>query len=380
MGNTKYHEEKNENENNSYMNYRKFLEELSETEKLVTAFILEQASSGFRIKPPVIETGTLSYVKHGGKRLRPSVLMLSCMAVGGTKEMALPAAAAVELFHTWTLVHDDIIDNDNLRRGAETVHITAGRYGEEKLKLEPGVAKKYGVDSAILTGDIQHGWSVSLLSDNLPKAGVRHEVALHLITLLQVNVLRTLMEGEMLDVEFGLCSDVQQISDDQILDMLWMKTGILYEYCGIAGALIGKNSLEYDEQVDALKEFCSLCGTAFQVRDDILGLVGKEAELGKPVGSDIREGKKTLLVREALTNANESQKAEILKILGNSEATGKEIEKITKLIADLGGVEKARKIARDYVTKALPKLDHLPSSSNRELLYDWANYMIDREY
>ena len=362
------------------MKYQNFLKELSETEKLVTKFISDQACSGIRIKPPVIETGIMSYVKHGGKRLRPSVLMLSCMAVGGSKEMALPAAAAVELFHTWTLVHDDIIDNDSLRRGKETVHITAGKYGENHLKLDPGVARKYGIDSAILTGDVQHGWSISLLSDNLPKAGVRHDVALHLITMLQVNVLRTLVEGEMLDVEFGLCSDIQKLSDDQILDMLWKKTGILYEYCGIAGALIGKNVLEYDEQVEALKVFCSLCGTSFQVRDDILGLVAKESELGKPVGSDIREGKKTLLVREALTNANESQKAEIVSVLGNPKATGSEIEKITKLITDLGGVEKARKIAQEYVSRAIPKLDKLPDSVSRDLLYDWANYMIERSY
>jgi geranylgeranyl diphosphate synthase type I len=162
--------------------------------------------------------------------------------------------------------------------------------------------------------------------------------------------------------------------------MLWKKTGILYEYCGLAGALIGKNILEYDGQVEALKEFCSLCGTAFQVRDDILGLVGKEAELGKPVGSDIREGKKTLLVKEALTNANDSQKAEILSVLGNSKATEREIIKITKIITELGGVEKAKKLAQDCVDKAIPKLDKLSSSSSRDMLYDWANYMIDRSY
>ena len=362
------------------MKYQKFLEELGHAEKLVTKYILDQADSGIRIKPAVIETGMLSYIKHGGKRLRPSVLMLSCMAVGGKKEMALPAAAAVELFHTWTLVHDDIIDNDKLRRGRETVHVTAAKYGETQLKLQPEVARKYGTDSAIMTGDVQHGWSVSLLSDNLPAAGVSPEIALHLITLLQVNVLRTLVEGEMLDVEFGLCSDIQQFTDEQILDMLWKKTGILYEYCGIAGALIGKNRFEYDQQVEALKDFCSLCGTAFQVRDDILGLVGKESELGKPVGSDIREGKKTLLVREALINASENQKYEMLKVLGNPRASGEEIEKVTRLIADLGGVDKARKIAQEYVNRALPLLDVLPSSYSRELLYDWANYMVDRSY
>ena len=167
---------------------------------------------------------------------------------------------------------------------------------------------------------------------------------------------------------------------EQILDMLWKKTGILYEYCGLAGALIGKNVLEYDQQVEALKDFCSLCGTAFQVRDDILGLVGNEPELGKPVGSDIREGKKTLIIREALTNADERQKSEILKVLGNSKATVQEIEKVTRMIIDLGGVEKAAKVAREYVNRAVPLLERLPSSPSRDLLYDWANYMIDRRY
>lgn len=362
------------------MKYKKFLQELNETEKLVTKYILDQADSGLRVNPPVIGAGILSYVRHGGKRLRPSVLMLSCMAVGGKKETALPAAAAVELFHTWTLVHDDIIDNDSLRRGKETVHVTGGKYGEEKLNLKPETARKYGVDSAILTGDVQHGWSVSLLSDNLPKEGVKPEVALHLITLQEVNVLRVLVEGEMLDVEFGLSSDVQQFSEAQILDMLWKKTGILYEYCGIAGALIGKNRLDYDQQVNALKDFCSLCGTAFQVRDDILGLIGKESELGKPVGSDIREGKKTLLVKEALSNANESQKAEILSVMGNPGATMTEIGKVTRLISDLGGVDKARRIAQEYVNKALPLLDALPPSHSRDMLYEWGSFMVDRRY
>jgi geranylgeranyl diphosphate synthase, type I len=140
------------------MKYQNFLKELNETEKMVTGYILGQAASGFSVRPRVLESGILSYVQHGGKRLRPSVLMLSCMAVGGTKEMALPAAAAVELFHTWTLVHDDIIDNDDLRRGKDTVHVTAAKYGATLLQLKPDLARKYGIDSAIMTGDVQHGW------------------------------------------------------------------------------------------------------------------------------------------------------------------------------------------------------------------------------
>ena len=362
------------------MNYSHFLNELKETEKLVSAFFSEQVAQTKKIRPQILEDCTLSYIRGGGKKLRPAVLLLSCAAVGGDKLKALPAAAAVELFHTWTLVHDDIIDNDDLRRGVETVHKTAERHALEKLGLKGAVAAKYGTDTAILTGDIQHGWSISMLSDKLVKNGVKPEIALYLITFLQIDVLRTLVEGEVLDVDFGLFHSINDLNEDQILDMLWRKTGILYEFCAVAGAMIGKNSVEYDDEVNALKEFCSLCGTAFQVRDDILGLVGKSAELGKPVGSDIREGKKTLLVLEALRNANESQREIIFKGLGNAKATEAEINNTTQTIIDLGGVEKAHQVARNFVNRALPNLDKLRPSPSRELLSNWANYMIERNF
>ncbi|MBK9423842.1 MAG: polyprenyl synthetase family protein [Bacteroidetes bacterium] len=360
------------------MKYTNFLNELKSTEQLVTAFFHDQLAATRKIQPSILETCTMSYIRGGGKKLRPGVLMLACKAVGGNPEQALPAAAAVELFHTWTLVHDDIIDNDHVRRGVPTVHKTAEHYALETLGLKGAVAAKYGTDTAILTGDIQHGWSISMLSDNLVRGGIKPEVALRLITILQIDVLRTLVEGELLDVDFGLFHSIYDLSEEQILDMLWRKTGILYEFCAVAGAMIGKNSADYDEEVNALKQFCSLCGTAFQVKDDILGLVGKSAELGKPVGSDIREGKKTLLVLEALRNADDKQKAIIFEALGNSQATEEQISRCTKTIIDLGGVEKAHKTALHFVEKALPNLAKISPSPSRDLLNDWAGYMIDR--
>ena len=362
------------------MKYANFAQALSENAELVSKYIVESTQQMQKVKPQIIEECTMSYIRGGGKKLRPTVLILSSLAVGGTSKAALPAAAAVELFHTWTLVHDDIIDNDELRRGVETVHITAEKFALNQLNLPAPAAEKYGRDTAILTGDIQHGWSVALLSRNLPKEGVRPEIALHLISLLQVEVLRTLLEGEMLDVDFGLHYEIDDLEDEQILDMLWKKTGIFYEYCGLAGALIGRNELVFDDQVNGLKDFCSLCGTAFQVRDDILGLVGNQKSLGKPIGSDIREGKKTLLVKEALRNANEAQNHAIRQVLGKQDATLAEIEKTTKLIVELGGVEKAHAVAMSYINKAIPKLDALPDSQYKDLLYEWANYMVDRDY
>lgn len=362
------------------MDYSNFFNELAEIESMVSNFINCQINNEKKIQPQILENCTLSYIRRGGKKLRPAVLMLSCLAVGGDRQKALAASAAVELFHTWTLVHDDIIDNDHFRRGADTVHKTAEYYAANTLNLSKETAAKYGTDVAILTGDIQHGWAISLLSNNLVQNGVKPEIALHLITLLQINVLRGLVEGEILDVDFGLYYDIQNLTEDQILNMLWLKTGLLYEFCGIAGSLIGKNKLSYDDEVIALKEFCSLSGLAFQIKDDILGLIGKKAELGKPVGSDIREGKKTLLVKEAVSNANDHQKKIIFDVLGNSNASESDIHQTTKLIVNLGGVERAHKVAQNYITKALPHLDKLKPSKSRDLLNDWANFLIDRNY
>jgi geranylgeranyl diphosphate synthase type I len=362
------------------MKYDNFAAALTDNANVVSAYIFEQAAKMQAVKPKIIEDCTMSYIKGGGKMLRPTVLILSSLAVGGTREAALPAAAAVELFHTWTLVHDDIIDNDDLRRGVETVHVAAAKYAQKSLGLPPQAAEKYGRDTAILTGDIQHGWSISMLSRNLPKEGVKPEIALHLISLMQVEMLRTLLEGEMLDVDFSVHYEIDDLEDEQILDMLWKKTGVFYEFCGLAGAMIGKNTVEYDEQVNALKDFCSLCGTAFQVRDDILGLVGNKKKMGKAVGADIREGKKTLLVKEALRNASEAQNHSIRAVLGNTQATPDEIANTTQLIIDLGGVEKAHSVAMEYINKAMPKLDCIPQTPYKDLLYEWASYMVDRGY
>lgn len=362
------------------MTYKNFFDELTANESLVKNYLIEDSNTIKKIRPAIFEKFTLSYIENSGKKLRPTVLMLCCQALGGKKEDALPIASAVEVFHTWTLVHDDIIDNDDLRRGVETVHVQAANYAKNNLSLTEDIAKKYGTDIAMLIGDIQHGWAISLISKNLAEQGVKADIILKLITDLEINMLRTLVEGEMLDVDFGLHYEIEDLSEEMILDMLWKKTGVFYEYCGMAGAMIGQNSLQETKELLALKEFCSLCGTAFQVYDDILGLVGNQKSLGKPIGSDIREGKKTILVKEAINNSNESQKEFIKKILGNKDATEKDILEVTKLIKNLGGVKKAEKICKEYVERAQSNLKLIPKSKYRNLLFDWSNYMINRNY
>lgn len=331
-------------------------------------------------RPQDLQDAVFAYLERPGKRLRPAVLMWACGAVGGDENAALPAACAVELFHTWTLVHDDIIDNDQLRRGGPTVHIMGETFAKNKLGYCDEKAKEYGRDLAILTGDSQHGWNVSLLCEAARSGAVNPAVILDIIYYLESYVVNTLIEGETLDVQYAR-TPIEKLSKDDIVKMLWMKTGALYEFAARAGAMIGLNNSDPNHPyVAALSRFASSCGTAFQLQDDILGLMGKEEKLGKPVGSDVREGKKTTNVYFALRSASKSERDFLLSALGRDSATPDDVQKATQLIVDLGAVQATADLALEHINKALPELEALPDSDYKELLASWAHFMINRSF
>ena len=282
---------------------------------------LKAPDYGRRFLPPDVYEAVYSYIDAGGKTLRPAVLLFSCGAVGGDEAIALPAAAAVEVYHTWTLVHDDIIDRDDKRRGHPTIHKQFRDKAAQMYHYATMEAQHYGLSVAILTGDLQQGWATELLCELYRKHGLDPAVALSLISDLKMNVQCTLIEGEMLDIWYAK-QDIESLSESLIVEMLWKKTGALYEFAGRAGAMIGLETPHPDhELVGALSRFASQCGTAFQLQDDILGIVGDEERLGKPVGSDIREGKRTTVIYYALKNAREAQRTQLLSILGNETAS-----------------------------------------------------------
>ncbi|PKO23031.1 MAG: hypothetical protein CVU38_06285 [Chloroflexi bacterium HGW-Chloroflexi-1] len=333
-----------------------------------------------RFLPRDIRDAAYSYLNIGGKSLRPAVLLFCCGAVGGDVERALPAAAAVEVYHTWTLIHDDIIDRDSKRRGNPTVHEQFRNKAVKEYGYVEGDAQHYGLSVGILTGDLQQGWATHLLCELYQKQALDPAVVLHLISELKMNVQCTLVEGEMLDIRYAK-QPVESLSEQLIVEMLWKKTGVLYEFAGRSGAMIGLGTSDANhELVMALSAFASRCGTAFQLQDDILGIVGNEELLGKPVGSDIREGKRTTIVYYALKEANERQRVKLLSIPGNEQATGEDIAQAVDLLRELGGVERTRDLARLYVTEAMTYLDIVPSSRYKELLSIWAEYMVEREF
>lgn len=333
-----------------------------------------------RLSPRHVLDATLSYISSKGKSLRPALLLFSCGAAGGSETTALPAAAAVEVYHTWSLVHDDIIDRDEKRRGQPTVHTEFSRRAQNELAYPPDEAKHYGLTMAILAGDLQLGWAMALLCDLYKQSQASPDLVIKLIEELTFNVQTTLVNGETLDVQYAR-ADRSSLNEDMILDMLWKKTGVLYEFVGRAGAMIGIDCWSPDADiVRAIASFASKCGLAFQLQDDILGIVGDEEVLGKPVGSDIREGKQTTIVYQAIQNANEQQRRFLFGTLGNPALTNEDLAQTISLLRELGGIDHTTHLARHLVKQALDDLRMIPESQYKRLLATWASYLISRTF
>ena len=321
-----------------------------------------------------------SYLTRGGKSLRSALLLFCCGAVGGDEQKAIPAAAAVEVYHTMSLVHDDIVDKDEIRRGGPTIHIEFRDRAAREFRFPEEEARHYGVSIALLTGDLLHSLAISILCDLHTKIGIDPSLVISLVNDLTLDVGPTLVEGESLDLQYSNFN-IETVGEDAILHMLWQKTGALYQFSGSAGAMIGVNKYDRDMPVvKALSEYSASCGIAFQLQDDILGLIGKQDELGKPIGSDIREGKRTAIVDFALKRASEKEKAYLIRILGNRRASKEETDNATELLRQLGGIDHARGLAERHIDNAIKSLQKIPNSRYRELLYSLSQYIIQRNF
>lgn len=340
---------------------------------------LDGWSGAVEFKPQDIHDGLFSYIHARGKALRPLLLLLCCGAVGGDEWQALPAAAAIEAFHTWTLVHDDVIDRDDTRRGSPTVHAQYTANAGEQYEVGLGEAAHYGMTVAILTGDLQQSWTYALLAD-LANRGVQPTLVLKLINRMSTSLTPQLMEGEMLDVQFSL-TPPDALSEEQVLYMLGKKTGALLEYaawCGVQIGLAGRP--DKDDFSSRLSGFARLCGIAFQLHDDLLGLTADQAVLGKPIGSDIREGKRTLVVCKALELAREADRLAMLSTLGNPHATGQQIERLIGVVKSTGAEQWVRDLANSLISQALDLLRGLPDSEYKSLLAAWGTFMLARQH
>jgi|Deesub1362A_J573_1020465.scaffolds.fasta_scaffold00053_61 geranylgeranyl diphosphate synthase type I len=294
--------------------------------------------------PEGLYKATRHLLKAGGKRLRPVISLIVSEALLKDYTKIIPAAVAIETIHNFTLIHDDIMDRDDMRRGVPTVH---------RLWDEP---------TAILAGDTLFAEAFYLLtlceveSDNLVKA-----------TRMFADVCVKICEGQYLDMSF---ENKEMVDEDEYIEMVTKKTSVLIAASSaVPAVLFGED----EKTINALWDFGIMCGIGFQIHDDVLDLVGKD-KTGKDWGSDLLEGKKTLIIIKAF------QEGMVPEIFGKKKASPDEIEEAVRQLQDCGAIEYASSKANEYVREGKKKLDVLPDTDAKKILLDLADYLIKREY
>ena len=327
--------------------------QLVETADKVNSFIKEVVE--LEREPALLYRAARHIIDAGGKRLRPFLVLKSCKLVGGREEDAIPTAAALELLHTFTLIHDDIMDEDEKRRGLPTVHT------------------KWGVPTAIVSGD--------LLFAKVFETITKHTDLEHVSPKRILQVLRnisdatvTICEGQTLDMMFEY---KRTISEKEYFEMIQAKTAALFETSAKCGGILGGAK---ESQVALLGKYGHCAGIAFQLIDDILGLTANEKALGKPVGSDIREGKRTLIIVHALKHASKSQRKKILENLGNRSSSPTQTKEIVGLVTSLGSIKYAEDKAKEYIEESKKALANFPDTEEREALINLADLIFARKY
>ena len=286
----------------------------------------------------------------GGKRLRPCISMLSCETVCGDGKRVIPLAIALELIHNFTLVHDDIMDKSHLRRNLPTVHV------------------KFGESTAIVAGDLLFTKAFEVMHGISRDLSVFKEVDFGLI-----ECTRDICEGQYLDMEFEKRRDV---TEKEYMEMIEKKTAALFMFAAEGGAIVGGGTRE---EINALKKYGKSLGLAFQIQDDYLDISSDERTLGKDIGNDIRNGKKTLIAVHSLNNAVGSDKKLLENIFGNRDASDQDVKRIYDLFKEIKSVDYARNTALKYSVIAKKSLDVLDDSGAKQVLIELTDYSIKRE-
>lgn len=353
-----------------------FLKELEEVSEIIGNIILNDDFPS-EIIPQHLKQAVLQYPISAGKRLRPALIIWCCGLLGGKIEKSYYAATATEIYHNWTLVHDDIIDNDDLRRGKPATHTTLNSYAKKTYNLKREESSKFGNDFAILAGDLQQSWSISLLHKSL-KIGVSAEVVLSLISDLVNTVSRELISGEAIDVELSY-KNIQNVTQEEVEEMIYLKTASLLNFSAVSG---GKIALELssnkDKRISKLEDYASALGIAFQLKDDWLGIYSDTEELGKPVGSDIIAAKPTILILEALKQLDNNNKNELLSFLGRETITIKDMEQVRCLITKSGAEENILKKIEQLHNYAEKAIQSFPNNRYKKILFELNNFLINR--
>jgi octaprenyl-diphosphate synthase len=294
---------------------------------------------------PITEIG--QYLQNGGgKRLRPMLVLLASRLCGYQGPSAIRLGAVMEMIHTATLVHDDIIDEAETRRG------------------RPSTNSRWGNHRSVLAGDwlYMQAFSVAVAERNFA------------ILDLLIGLTQLMVEGEMIQLTLLKRLDV---SADDYLDLIYRKTAALFSACLRLGAILGRRG----EEAEARLASCGTdLGLAFQLIDDVLDLTASEARLGKPVGNDLREGKITLPLIDVLLRCSPEERAQVAQVVEDGGFRRVGLAEIHDLVMRYGALESARARARRYAERAAGELESFPESPYRDALRSLADFIIDRQY
>lgn len=305
----------------------------------------------------------------GGKRVRGLLIYESFKALGGKESSAiLDVSMAMELMHSYLLVHDDIMDQDELRRGTETIHSRYSKRYRKKNKSRD--SEHYGICMGMIAGNILAVLSNEIIAEAKMPAD-KKVLILNEFT----KIGREVNAGQMLDVYFEFHEDSTR---HHLMKIHTYKTA-KYTIEGpmhIGALLAGRNK----RVLENISEYAIPIGIAFQLQDDILGMFGDQARTGKSVVSDLREGKKTLLIIQALKKAGPKQRRDLEKRLGNQNITVKDAELVRDIIIQTGAYEYNRKMLQKLLRKGIKNLNpRYYSADGYEFLTAIAKYFIHRD-
>lgn len=317
-------------------------------ELLSQKFALHFDQKHFPAEPATLYAPNEYFLKMGGKRIRPILCLMGNELFDEIKQDAWEMATAIELFHNFTLIHDDIMDKAPLRRGMETVH------------------SKYGVNTAILAGDVMLIAAYELMN-NINLLYIRQVQNLFNATAKEV------CEGQQYDMDY---ENRESVSFDEYIRMIELKTSVLLAASLKMGAILGGAG---QRNQDLIYEFGRKLGLAFQVQDDYLDAFGDPSKFGKQVGGDILANKKTFLLIHALETASADQKKELKELLsGNSPA---KVDKVVKIYRDCKVDEWALQLKNKFLDEAFEHLEDVAVLSKRkEPLKQLAGYLLQRDH
>ncbi|MFU8860127.1 MAG: polyprenyl synthetase family protein [Cyclonatronaceae bacterium] len=320
------------------------------------AFIIEEAISNIYIpdEPASLYEPLRYALALGGKRIRPRLALLGCGLNGGNIKGAVPAAMSVELLHNFTLIHDDIMDRADSRRGNPTIHT------------------RWNQSVAILSGDVLFAIAYDQLNAYGSDNRYTKEQYLNLHQLF-FDAVRIICEGQAMDLDF---EDRTGVTIEEYLRMITGKTASLLSCSLQMGAVVagaGKDAI-HDAGVVGME-----AGIAFQIQDDLLDAVGNPDTFGKKVGGDIFEGKKTWLSILALQRADKDQKKELLRILQLKENSRDEVNKVINLYFELGVIDEAQKAVDDHYLNAIAHLDKFAGSPYKDEIKTLLNQLKTRD-